>query len=57
MLRNRYGINPDELSDDEWCKLYAECEYLHEIELKEQKAVVEAAIIEVLNQVFPEQQH
>lgn len=53
VLRRYYRVNPENLTDNEWCRLYAEYEHTNELEQNQQKAACEAALVEVLNQLFP----
>ncbi len=48
MLRKEYGVNPDALNDEEWCKLYAEYLHLNKLDHLKIKHAVIAGIAEIL---------
>jgi|GEM_PF-3352317 len=54
-IRRYYGIDPGTLTDDEWCRLYAEYQHTTLMVAKQQKASFEAALIEIINKLFPDQ--
>ena len=52
VLRYHYRIDPDDLDDDDWLKLYAEYRLVRKNELKEYEAAVHNALAEVVNKLL-----
>jgi len=47
----RYGVCPDNLTDDEWFNLYASYKFVEKLEFENQKAAIISALAEIINQV------
>jgi hypothetical protein len=45
---------PEQLSDNDWAKLYKEYEYIKSIELENLFKVIKKALAEILSEVFNE---
>lgn len=53
ILRKEYGINPETIEFDEWCKLYAEWQFTTKINHENLKATILDAASEILKAIFP----
>lgn len=52
ILRYRYGIDPDTLSEDDWLRLYAEYRFVRRTELQEMEITMHNALAEIVNKLF-----
>jgi hypothetical protein len=53
LLRREYLLNPDNLTDEEWLKLYAEWKFSEEQRHEMRVAAHKQALADVLSQLFP----
>jgi len=51
VIRVHFGINPDELSTDEWAKLFQQWVYVQRAQLSAQEAMFEATLSRVMYKV------
>jgi hypothetical protein len=49
-MRFHYGVKPEELTDEEWCKLYAEYLFINKLNHKNLKAAILEAAAEIYNE-------
>ncbi len=56
IIRVHFNINPEELSDEDWAKLFQQWVYVSRIQMNAQQAMLEGTfkkvLIEVVNDVF-----
>ncbi len=53
IIRKEYGIAPESLEFEQWCKLYAEWQFLNKLNHENQKAVIMDAAAEILKAIQP----
>lgn len=47
VIQSHYGIDPDTLSDEQWCKLYADYLFINKLNHLNLKAAIMAAASEI----------
>lgn len=51
-IRKTFGINPDHLNEEEWCKLYADALWLKKIEYSNMTMAMEVAVLNALSKIL-----
>ena len=53
IIRKEYGIDPESIDFERWCKLYAEWQFITKINHENKKAIILDAASEIIKAILP----